>query len=247
MATNRTIRPALIVVDMQEDFCPPKAMYANEDLSMGHSPWQGGRGIASIINTLLAKPGFVVRIMTQDYHPKDHISFASNHPGPDNQPFTSFVTMRNPAPGKESETKPQRLWPVHCVAGTPGAEIIREVETSSEHLVVQKGMRPGIEMYSVFADAFGNCDHGTNAHSVSLDVAAVLKDQGITDVFVVGLAGDYCVKATALDALKVGFKSWVIEEGTKCVVPADWDAVKEELETAGVSIISMNDPIVGDL
>jgi nicotinamidase-related amidase len=66
-------------------------------------------------------------------------------------------------------------------------------------------------------------------------------------VFVVGLAGDYCVKATALDARKVGFKSWVIEEGTKCVVPADWDAVKEELETAGVSIISMNDPIVRDL
>lgn len=208
---------------------------------------EGGRGIASIINTLLAKPGFVARILTKDYHPKDHISFASNHPGPDNQPFTSFVTMKNPAPGKESETKPERLWPVHCVAGTSGAEFIPEIDTSSDHLVVYKGMRPEVEMYSVFADAFGNCDHETNARSVSLDVATALKTQGVTDVFVVGLAGDYCVNATALDAAKAGFKCWVIEEGTKCVAPASWDAVKEELETAGVSVISMNDPIIKEL
>lgn len=155
--------------------------------------------------------------------------------------------MNNPALGKESETKQQQLWPVHCVADTSGAEIIPEIDTSAEHLVVHKGMRPEVEMYSVFADAFGNCDHGTNAHSVSIDVAAALKSQDVTDVFVVGLAGDYCVKATALDAAKVGFNSWVIEEGTKCVVPANWDAVKGELETAGVSIISMNDPIVREL
>ncbi|EKV07842.1 Isochorismatase family hydrolase, putative [Penicillium digitatum] len=237
MAANRIIRPALIVVDMQEDFCPPHGSLAV----------QGGRDITSLINTLLAKPGFIVRILTKDYHPKDHISFARNHPGPDNHPFTSFVTMKNPALGKKSETKQQQLWPVHCVAGTSGAEIIPEIDMSSEHLVVQKGMRPEVEMYSVFADAFGNCDHGTNAHSVSLDVAATLKTQGVTDVFVVGLAGDYCVKATALDAVKVGFRSWVVEEGTKCVVPASWDATKKELGTAGVSIISMNDPIVRDL
>ncbi|KAJ5163188.1 uncharacterized protein N7500_005018 [Penicillium coprophilum] len=237
MAANDALRPALIVVDMQEDFCPPHGSLAVA----------GGREIASIINTLLAKPGFVTRIMTKDYHPKDHISFASNHPGPDNQPFTSFVTINNPALGKESETKPQQLWPVHCVAGTPGAEIIPEIDTSSDHLVVHKGMLPGVEMYSVFADAFGNCDHGTNAHSVSLDVATTLKAQGVTDVFVVGLAGDYCVKATALDAAKTGFKSWVIEEGTKCVVPAGWDATREELETAGVSIISIDDPIIRQL
>lgn len=155
--------------------------------------------------------------------------------------------MKNPALGKESETKPQQLWPVHCVGGTSGADIIPEIDTSSEHIIVQKGMRPEVEMYSVFADSFGNCDHGTNAHSVSIDVAAALKSQGVTDVFVVGLAGDYCVKATALDAVKVGFRSWVVEEGTKCVVPAGWDAVKEELGTAGVSTISMNDPIIRDL
>ncbi|KAJ5615771.1 hypothetical protein N7537_000885 [Penicillium hordei] len=237
MAADRTIRPALIVVDMQEDFCPPHGSLAV----------QGGRDIASIINTLLAKPGFVARILTKDFHPTNHISFASNHPGPDNKPFISFVTIHNPAPGKESETKQQQLWPVHCVAETSGAEIIPEIDTSTEHLVVNKGMRPEVEMYSVFADAFGNCDHGTNAHSVGIDVAAALKGQGVTDVFVVGLAGDYCVKATALDAAKVGFKSWVIEEGTKCVVPTGWDAVKGELEAAGVSIISMNDSVIREL
>ncbi|KXG45437.1 uncharacterized protein PGRI_039860 [Penicillium griseofulvum] len=237
MAANGTIRPALIVVDMQEDFCPP-----NGSLAVA-----GGRGIAPLINTLLAKPGFIARIMTKDYHPKDHISFARNHPGPDNQPFSSFVTIHNPALGKESETKPQQLWPDHCVAGTSGAEIIPEIDTSSDHIVVHKGMRPEVEMYSVFADAFGNCDHGTNANSVSLDVAATLKSQGVTDVFVVGLAGDYCVRATALDAVKTGFRSWVIEEGTKCVVPAGWDAIKKELATAGVSVISMDDPIIREL
>ncbi|KAJ5834627.1 hypothetical protein N7447_000653 [Penicillium robsamsonii] len=237
MAANGIITPALIVVDMQEDFCPPHGSLAVA----------GGRGIAPIINTLLAKPAFVARIMTKDYHPEDHISFASNHPGPDNHPFTSFVTINNPAPGKESETKLQQLWPVHCVAGTPGAEIIPEIDTSSDHLVVHKGMSPGVEMYSVFADAFGNCDHGTNAPSVSLDVAATLKAQDVTDVFVVGLAGDYCVKATAIDAVKTGFKSWVIQEATKCVEPTSWNDVQDELKIAGVSIISMNDPIIEEL
>jgi nicotinamidase-related amidase len=185
-----------------------------------------------------------MRILTKDYHPKDHISFASSHPGPDNQPFSSFVTMNNPAPGKESESKSQQLWPVHCVANTAGAEIIPEIDSSNVDLVVRKGMRPEVEMYSVFADAFGNCDPGTNAHSVSLDVAAALRAQGVTDVVVVGLAGDYCVKATAIDAARVGFKSWVVEEGTKCVVPAVWEDIKRELEGSGVSVISKDDPLI---
>lgn len=155
--------------------------------------------------------------------------------------------MKNPVLGKESEEKAQLLWPVHCVAETPGAELIPEINASSADLVVHKGMRADVEMYSVFADAFGNCDAGTNSHSVSLDVAAVLYDQGITDVFVVGLAGDYCVKATAVDAVKAGFRCWVIEEGTKCVAPTGWDDVKEELVAAGVCLVSINSPIIEGL
>ncbi|CAG8115488.1 unnamed protein product [Penicillium olsonii] len=234
MTATGTTKPALIVVDMQEDFCPPNGSLAVQD----------GRSIASVINRLLAKPGFATRVFTKDYHPANHISFATNHPGPENKPFESCIEMKNPASGKGSETKAQRLWPVHCVTGTAGAAIIPEMNISSTDLVVHKGMRFDVEMYSVFADAFGNCDPGTNSHSVSVDVAAVLTQQGITDVFVVGLAGDYCVKDTAIDAAKAGFKSYIVEEGTKCVDAAGWDDVKKELITAGVRLVSIDDPIV---
>ncbi|OGE58243.1 hypothetical protein PENARI_c001G03222 [Penicillium arizonense] len=234
MAATAAIKPALVVVDMQEDFCPP-----NGSLAV-----QGGREISSTINALLSKPGFITRVLTQDYHPRNHISFASNHAEPNNKPFISSITMQNPAPGKQSETKPQQLWPIHCVADTPGATIIPEIDTSKADLVVQKGKHPQIEMYSVFADAFGNRDLSINAQSVSLDVAAALREKGVTDVFVVGLAGDYCVKYTAVDAVKAGFRSWVVEEATRCVVPDGWGAVKGELEAAGVSVISIMDPII---
>lgn len=169
------------------------------------------------------------------------MSFASNHPPPDNQPFKSFVTIRNPASGKGSEERTQQLWPAHCVAETPGVEIIPEIDTSKADFVIRKGMRSDVEMYSVFADAFGNCDAGPNSPSVSLDTKEVLNDHGITDVFVVGLAGDYCVKATAIDAARAGFRSWVVEEGTKCVDPAAWDDTIDELKSSGVGVVSIND------
>ncbi|KAJ5748478.1 uncharacterized protein N7511_010174 [Penicillium nucicola] len=237
MASDMSPRSALIVVDMQEDFCHP-----NGSLAV-----QGGREISSTINALLSKPGFDMRIATQDYHPSDHISFASNHPEPNNKPFISTIKMQNPAPGKESEVKDQQLWPVHCVADTFGAEIIPEIELRRVNFAVQKGMHSLVEMYSVFADAFGNRDPVINRQSVRMDVAAALTLMGINHVFVVGLAGDYCVKHTAMDAVKAGFKTWVIEEATRCVVPEAWGTVKEELEAAGVSVVSMCDPIVQEL
>ncbi|KAJ5174709.1 isochorismatase family hydrolase [Penicillium canariense] len=225
--------PALIVVDMQEDFCPPTGSLAVQD----------GRSIAPLINELLSEPGFVTRIATQDYHPADHISFASNHPPPNNRPFESFIEMKNPAPHKHTETKLQQLWPVHCLAGRPGAEMIPEIDTDRIDLFVQKGKHPQIEMYSAFADAFGNLDPAVTAQSVNVELASVLRTKGVTDVFVVGLAGDYCVKCTAIDAVKAGFRSWLIEEGTKCVVPAGWAQAKEELRAAGVSVIHVDDAV----
>ncbi|KAJ5574265.1 isochorismatase family hydrolase [Penicillium hispanicum] len=226
--------PALIVVDMQEDFCPPKGSLAVQD----------GRSIAPLINSLLAQPGFVTRIATQDYHPPNHISFASNHPSPNNRPFESFIEMRNPAPGKEDETKLQQLWPIHCVADTPGAAIIPEIDADRFDILVQKGKHSQVEMYSAFADAFGNLDPTVTKQSVSVDITSELQAKGVTDVFVVGLAGDYCVKCTAVDAVKAGFRSWLIEEGTKCVVPAGWAQIKEELRTAGVSVIQADDAVM---
>lgn len=205
---------------------------------------QEGRSIAPLINTLLSQSGFVTRVGTQDYHPPNHISFASNHPAPNNRPFESFIEMRNPAPGKEAETKQQRLWPVHCVADSPGASMIPEIDVARVDKMVRKGRHPQVEMYSAFADAFGNLDPVLNAQSVDVDLVSYLRAKGVTDVFIVGLAGDYCVKYTAIDAVKAGFRSWLIEEGTKCVVPVGWATTKEELQAAGVSVIHVDDPVV---
>jgi len=226
--------PALVVVDMQEDFCPPNGSLAVQE----------GRSIAPLINSLLDAPGFAVRVATQDFHPPDHISFARNHPPPDNQPFVSFIDMKNPN-GSSEETKPQQLWPVHCVAGTVGASIIPEIKTDKIDIFVKKGMDPLVEMYSAFADAFGNTEPILMAQSVNINVRDALLAQNVTDVFVVGLAGDYCVKFTAIDAAKAGFRTWVIDEGTKCVVPGSgWEKAMEELTASGVSVITADSPEV---
>lgn len=213
-------------------------------LQNGSLAVQEGRSIAPLINSLLDAPGFAVRVATQDFHPPDHISFASNHPPPNNQPFVSFIDMKNPKESSE-ETKPQQLWPVHCVAGTVGASIIPEVNTKKIDIFVRKGMDPRVEMYSAFVDAFGNSEPVLMAQSVNVNVRDALLAKNVTDVFVVGLAGDYCVKFTAIDAAKAGFRSWVIGEGTKCVVPGSgWEMAMGELKASGVSVIMADSPEV---
>ena len=143
--------------------------------------------------------------------------------------------MTNPALGKEGEVKEQILWPVHCVAESKGARIIPEIDTSRIDLYVRKGMDPRVEMYSAFSDAFGNLDR---VNSVDVDIAACLGRKHVTDVFVVGLAGDFCVKYTAIDAKRLGFRSWLIEDGTKCVDPGSgWEKTKDDLKRAGVTVI----------
>ncbi|GFF58369.1 nicotinamidase [Aspergillus udagawae] len=232
------MKAVLLVVDMQEDFCPPDGSLAV----------QGARSIAPLINTLLANPGFLIRVASQDYHPPNHVSFASNHPEPNNRPFESVFQMTNPAPGKGNETKEQRLWPVHCVAGTKGASIIPEIDSSKIDLLVKKGMDPRVEMYSAFSDAFGNLDPAVHAQSVDVDLKAVLTERGITHVFSVGIAGDYCVKYTAMDAARGGFKSYLVEDATRSVDPdAGWEEAKRECEAAGVTIIRSDGPEIAAL
>ncbi|PGH08692.1 hypothetical protein AJ80_07813 [Polytolypa hystricis UAMH7299] len=229
--SHADFRPALIVVDVQEDFCPPNGTLAVPN----------GRSIAPIINQLLALRGFVVRVATQDFHPVDHVSFATNHSPPNNRPYESFIEMKNPAVGKkESETKPQRLWPVHCVQESPGAAIIPEIEIDKIDVFVTKGMDARVEMYSAFADAFGNDSLGTG---VNIDLSATLRERNVSDVFVVGIAGDYCVKSTAIDSVRKGFKTWVVEEAVKSVDPgAGWEAARKELAQYGVGVISAGGP-----
>ena len=189
-----------------------------------------------MINELIALPGFKFRVTTQDWHPSSHVSFACNHPGPENKPFEDYVDVQNWVAGKQEETTKQRLWPVHCVQGTAGANIIDEIDTSKIDVNVKKGMDERVEMYSVFTDSFGNMTAGSGG--VSHDLAAVMKEQAISHAYVVGLAGDYCVKATAIDAARAGFESYIIDEATRCVARDDWDTVKKDLREHHVKVIS---------
>ncbi|TDZ16479.1 Nicotinamidase [Colletotrichum orbiculare MAFF 240422] len=219
-------KPALIVVDFQEDFCPP-----NGSLAVAH-----GRDIHGVVNALLRLP-FVTKIATKDWHPKDHVSFASNHEG--KQPFVDFVDIVNPQ--NSAETYHTRLWPVHCVQGTPGAALVPELDAAAVDTVIEKGQVKEVEMYSVFHDPF------QSPRVADSGLAAMLRDKGVTDVFVVGLAGDYCVKFTALDAVKEGFRTFIVEEGTRPVDAEKWDECKGELEASGVKIISVEGPEVRTL
>ena len=189
------------------------------------------------MNDLVSLSGFVIKIATQDYHPAGHISFASNHSSPDDKPFESSFDMRNWVAGREGETVRQRLWPVHCVQGTKGAEFVDEFDDEKVDVVVRKGMDERAEMYSVFADAFGNFNCvGTG---VSHDCVELLKAKDVSHVFVVGLAGDYCVKHTALDAAKAGFEVCVVEEATRCVDSGEeWVQAVKDFDGAGVQVVS---------
>ena len=194
---------------------------------------RGGRDIAPLINDLLSAP-FTLKIGTKDFHPEDHVSFNTSHSPPNNKSFESLATMTNPC--NSNETKQTPIWPVHCVAGTPGAEIISEIEVSKLDFIVQKGRDKRVEMFSGFADAFGNKSDGA-----SLDLAAMLKESAITHVYVAGLTGDCCVRCTALDAKQEGFEVCVIEEATRSVDPGEqgWGSAVKEFHEAGIEVVSI--------
>ncbi|KAI9789440.1 MAG: NAD(+) salvage pathway protein, partial [Piccolia ochrophora] len=156
-------KPALLVVDYQEDFCPPSGSLAVT----------GGRDIATVINGLLQLP-FALRVATKDWHPPDHISFADNHDGPDNEPFTSIADVSNPE--NPSETFQTRLWPVHCVQGSHGAQLIPELDVDRIDHVVEKGQDKRVEMYSAFRNPF------RNPPGPSTGLPRLLKDAHISHV-----------------------------------------------------------------
>ncbi|THY45305.1 Isochorismatase hydrolase [Aureobasidium pullulans] len=222
-----SIKAALIIVDLQEDFCPPKGSLAVTD----------GRSIAPVINDLLKLP-WTLRVATKDMHPKDHISFASQHPPPNNKPFESSITIANPHNPEETQTT--NLWPDHCVAGSPGSELIPELDVGRLDEVVEKGQDKRVEMYSAFCTPF------LNPKIVETGLAKTLKEKGVTHVFCVGLAADFCVKATAIDAAKESFETVVIREGTKGVEQGDEADKKlaQELKENNVKMVSVDGPEV---
>lgn len=136
----------------------------------------------------------------------------------------------------EASHDSQRLWPVHCVQHTKGAELIPDLHLDKVDLIVEKGSDERVEMYSAFSDSFGNLTAGQGG--VNHDLAKLLREKDITDVYCVGLAGDYCVNYTALDSAKAGFKTYVIEEAQRCVDPSSWPDVKKNLQSNKVQVIN---------
>jgi nicotinamidase-related amidase len=194
--------PALIVIDLQNSF-----------LEEGSLAVPGGSALVPVINSLLSLP-FALKLASQDWHPADHQSFASAHPGA--QPFSSTATMTNIR--DPSSTSATALWPDHCVQDTPGAAFAPGLHADTFDAVVRKGSRRDVETYSFMSDIFGNS--GGDA-GFSADAAELLRDKGVSHCFVVGLAGDFCVRYSALDLAKAGFVTYVVEDAIEYIDPKD--------------------------
>jgi nicotinamidase-related amidase len=194
---------------------------------------RNSRDIFPTVNLLLSEPAFEGRrIATKDWHPPDHISFADNHLPPNNIPFQSSTSIENP--DNTSEKYSTRLWPVHCVQDSRGAELVPELDVTKLDQVIEKGTDSRVEMYSAFRDLCRNpvvSDSG---------LSKTLKDEGVTHIYVVGLAFDYCVKWSAMDAKDLGFPNvCIIKEGTKAVDPKKDVETTKELESHGVKVVDM--------
>jgi nicotinamidase-related amidase len=187
-----------------------------------------GRDAIPAINKLLALP-FAIKIATKDWHPASHISFASSHAG--KKPFADYATITNP--DNASETYESRLWPDHCIQHTPGAALVPELDAARLDTVIEKGQRPDVEMYSAFYTPLTDPRVGDSG------LAGLLREKGVSDVYVVGLAADYCVKATAVHAREEGFRTFIVEEGTRPVDVELWAAVREEIRGKGVQVVGL--------
>jgi nicotinamidase/pyrazinamidase len=199
----RPANEALIVIDVQNDFCPGGALAV-----------AGGDEIISRINRLMGD--FATVVLTQDWHPANHASFAANHPGA--APF-SLTTM---------PYGPQVLWPTHCVQGTEGAAFHRDLNTDPAQLVVRKGFRAQIDSYSAFFE---------NDQTTSTGLEGYLRNRGVTAVTLVGLATDYCVAYSALDAARLGFTAMVLEGATRAIdLNGSLAEAHGKLRAAGVTL-----------
>jgi len=196
---------ALIMVDLQNDFVPGRALSV-----------PNGDQVIPIANKLQRDYSLVVA--TQDCHPPNHGSFAVNHAG--KQPGDRIILD-----GIE-----QILWPVHCVQDTPGADFVPALDRSRIARVFQKGTDPRIDSYSTFFD---------NAHRRATGLGDYLKEQSVTDIYLLGLALDYCVKFSALDARQLGFTTYVILDACRGIAlqPNDLEKALEEMKRAGVKIV----------
>jgi nicotinamidase/pyrazinamidase len=195
----------LLAIDVQNDFCPGGALAVAD-----------GDAVVSVVNRLAERFDHVV--LTQDWHPRGHSSFATSHQG--SGPFET-ITM---------PYGPQTLWPDHCVQGTAGAAFHPELAIDKAQLVIRKGFRPAIDSYSAFYE---------NDRATPTGLAGYLRERGLKRIFMAGLATDYCVHYSALDARRLGFETVVVESGCRAIdLAGSLAAAREAMAAAGVQIVS---------
>jgi len=198
-----TPHDALLVIDLQNDFCPAV------DGVGGALAVAGGHDIVPIVNALAER--FEHVLLTQDWHPTRHISFASSHAG-----------------AKEYETVtvpygPQTLWPEHCVQHSEGAALHPGLDVPHAELILRKGFRRDIDSYSAFLE---------NDHATPTGLAGYLRERGLQRLFICGLAYDFCVRFSAVDGKNLGFETIVVEDATRAVgLPGSVDATNADLKT----------------
>ncbi len=204
---------ALILVDLQHDFCPGGAL-----------PVPEGDAVIPLANALQGR--FDLVVATRDWHPANHASFAASHPG------------RKAGEVIELDGLAQVLWPVHCVEGTWGAEFHPALDRRRIAQVFRKGTDPRIDSYSGFFD---------NGRRHSTGLADYLRQRGVSEVFVCGLATDYCVKFTALDAVELGFATRVVLDACRGVdlQPGDVRRAVDEMQSRGVVMVDSDTLLAG--
>lgn len=195
---------ALIAIDLQNDFCPGGSLAV-----------AGGDEIIAGINALM--DDFATVVLTQDWHPAGHSSFASSHPGA--EPFTTV----------EMSYGPQTLWPDHCVQGTEGAAFRSDLRPDPAALIIRKGMNPALDSYSAFFE---------NDHVTPTGLDGFLKSRGVEELTLAGLATDYCVAWSALDAAKLGYRVNVRTDLSRAIdLDGSLAAAIARMRDAGVTVV----------
>ncbi|MBR0989985.1 bifunctional nicotinamidase/pyrazinamidase [Bradyrhizobium japonicum] len=206
LAMQISDRDVLLVIDVQNDFCTGGALAV-----------PGGEKVVPAVNRIAQK--FANVVLTQDWHPRDHVSFASNHAG--KQPFQAI----------ELDYGTQVLWPAHCVQGTSGAEFHRDLDVVRANLVVRKGFRRGIDSYSALFE---------NDKRTPTGLLGYLRERELKTVFVAGLALDFCVRFSAEDARKAGFEVAVIEDACRGIdLDGSVAATRRSFRDLGISMVSL--------
>ncbi len=199
------IDAAFIAIDIQNDFCPGGALAVAD-----------GDAVVPVVNRIANR--FRAAVLTQDWHPRGHVSFATSHPG-----AALYSTVK--VAGID-----QTLWPDHCVAGGPGAGFHPDLDQTPFRLVVRKGVTPGLDSYSAFFENDGTTETGLDGWLTSF---------GFREVWLAGLATDYCVFYSAMDALRLGYRVVVVEDATRAVgvPPGSKDKAIADMKAAGARFV----------